>query len=60
MSHFKANEIFSDGHFIMLGIGAGWREKLTRFFLPRLLNWGDSRMELESGNSKLENGKRRT
>jgi len=38
MSHFRANEIFSDGPFIMLGISLVWAEKLTRFFSSRLLN----------------------
>ena len=30
MSDFRANEIFSVGAFIMLGIGGAWQEKLTR------------------------------
>jgi len=54
ISHFLANEIFSVGPFIMLEIGAGCSEKLTRFLPSRLLNW-----ELETGNRELENSERR-
>jgi len=53
MSHFRGNEIFSAGPFVMLGIGSGWPEKLTRFF-SRLLNWGTRKWKLENredGNS---------
>ncbi len=49
MSDFRANEIFSDGPFVMLWIDSGWREKSVRFFLP------DCRIgEVENGNWRLE------
>ncbi len=32
----------------MLQIGAGWREKLTRFFPSRLLNSGTRKWKLET------------
>jgi len=48
IGHFAAIEIFSVGTFVMLGIDAGWPEKVVHFFFRAIAELG---METETGTT---------